>query len=92
MLVLTGGADVTRNASVSLGNHFAASVDLQVDSGRFGWSSDVIRAGLRLLEAHEAHEARVQALRQALVGGEQSGQAERFDVEDFLRSQRQTSE
>ena len=89
MLVLTGGADVTRNASVSLGNHLAAFVDLQVDSGRFGWASDVIRAGLRLLEAHEA---RVQALRQALVGGEQSGQAERFDVEDFLRSQRQTSE
>ncbi|MBA2776333.1 MAG: type II toxin-antitoxin system ParD family antitoxin [Chloroflexia bacterium] len=78
-----------RNASVSLGNHFAAFVYLQVDSGRFGWASDVIRAGLRLLEEHEA---RVQALRQALVGGEQSGQAERFDVEDFLRSQRQTSE
>ncbi|MFN3459945.1 MAG: type II toxin-antitoxin system ParD family antitoxin [Oceanibaculum sp.] len=77
---------MSRNTSVSLGPHFAAFVDRQVDEGRYGSASDVIRAGLRLLEEREASLA---ALRAALVEGEESGAAEALDIEAFLAAQRQ---
>lgn len=44
---------MARNTSISLGDHFAGFVDQQVESGRYGSVSDVIRAGLRLLEDHD---------------------------------------
>jgi len=48
-----------RNTSVSLGTHFASFIDVQVQGGRYGTASDVVRAGLRLLEEHEAKMKRV---------------------------------
>lgn len=70
-----------RNTSVSLGDHFAGFVDRSVESGRYQNASDVVRAGLRLLEEHEA---KVEALCQALVVGEQSGEATPLDIEAFI--------
>ena len=70
-----------RNTSVSLGEHFTGFIDSQVKVGRYGSASDVIRAGLRLLEEHEM---KVQALHDALVAGEQSGEPLPFDGGDFL--------
>ena len=72
---------MARNTSVSLGDHFASFVDGRVESGRYQNASDVVRAGLRLLEEHEA---KVDALRQALIAGERSGEATPFDVEAFI--------
>ena len=72
---------MARNTSVSLGDHFASFIATQVEQGRYGSASDVVRAGLRLLEAHEA---KLQSLRQALVEGEQSGPSRPFDGEAFL--------
>ncbi|EKE70541.1 MULTISPECIES: type II toxin-antitoxin system ParD family antitoxin [Oceanibaculum] len=77
---------MSRNTSVSLGPHFAAFVDRQVDEGRYGSASDVIRAGLRLLEEREAGLA---ALRAALMEGEESGVAAPLDIEAFLADRRQ---
>lgn len=76
---------MARNTSVSLGDHFADFVDRQVAGGRYGSASDVVRAGLRLLEEHET---RLEALRAALVEGENSGAAQPFDVETFLAAKR----
>lgn len=72
---------MARNTSVSLGDHFASFIDAQVKEGRYGSASDVMRAGLRLLEEHEA---KVKALQDALIAGEQSGPAKDFDSEAFL--------
>ena len=76
---------MARNTSVSLGDHFAGFVDSQVAAGRYGSASDVVRAGLRLLEEHEASLA---AVRAALVAGETSGPATSFDVDAFLARKR----
>lgn len=44
---------MARNTSVSLGDHFTQFVQEQVESGRYATASDVLRAGLRLLEREE---------------------------------------
>lgn len=71
-----------KNTSVSLGDHFISFIDTQVQAGRYGSASDVVRAGLRLLEEHEA---RVKALQDALIAGEESGPARPFDPDAFIR-------
>jgi len=45
---------VAKNTSISLGEHFENFIDSQLDSGRFNSTSEVIRAGLRLLENNES--------------------------------------
>ncbi|MBL0040343.1 MAG: type II toxin-antitoxin system ParD family antitoxin [Xanthomonadales bacterium] len=64
---------MARNTSVSLGDHFEQFIDSQIDTGRYGSASEVVRAGLRLLETTES---RLEVLRKALVSGERSGRAE----------------
>lgn len=71
------------NTSISLDDHFASFHSEQVESGRYQTASEVIRAGLRLLEEREAH---LTALRAALVNGEMSGEAEEFDFDAFIAS------
>jgi antitoxin ParD1/3/4 len=74
-----------KNISLSLGDHFSKFVEQKVAEGRYSSASDVVRAGLRLLEEDEA---KLEALRAALIEGEQSGPAVSFDFEEFLRRQR----
>jgi len=74
-----------KNTSMSLGDHFASFIDTQVRAGRYGSASDVVRAGLRLLEEHEG---KVKALQDALIEGEQSGKPQPFDFDEFKARKR----
>lgn len=76
---------MARNTSISLGDHFAGFIDTQVQTGRYGSASDVVRAGLRLLEEHEA---KVRALEAALIAGEESGEPTPFDFDAFIDRKR----
>ena len=76
-----------RNTSVSLGDHFIGFINERVESGRYNSASDVVGAGLRLLEEHEA---KVEVLRKALVEGEQSGPATPFDFDAFIARRKST--
>ena len=74
-----------RNTSVTLGEHFSRFVDAQIKDGRFGNVSEVVRAGLRLLEDAETKQ---RALRAALPAGEASGPALPLDGDEFLARKR----
>lgn len=67
---------MNRNTSISLGDHFDQFVKNSITSGRYNNASEVIRAGLRLLEEEEE---RVIALQQAVREGIASGRAVDFD-------------
>ena len=75
-----------KNTSMSLGDHFAVFIETQVSKGRYGSASDVVWAGLRLLEEHEI---RVHALKDALIAGENSGEPRALDREVFQKRMRQ---
>ena len=77
---------MTRNTSISLGDHFGAFIAQQINQGRYGSASEVVRAGLRQLEEHETQLA---TLRAALEDGEDSGASASFDVDAFLKTKRQ---
>jgi antitoxin ParD1/3/4 len=70
-----------RNTSISLGNHFEEFVDDKVSTGRFKNASEVIRAGLRLLEEEET---KIVALKKAIGEGFESGLAKNFNAKKHL--------
>lgn len=70
-----------KNTSVSLGNYFDQFVNSQVSIGRYENVSEVIRAGLRLLEDEENKAI---ALRNAIQKGIESPSVENFDFDENL--------
>lgn len=71
---------MAKNTSITLGDHFDGFVASQIQTGRYGSASEVIRSALRLLETQET---RINTLRQLLVAGEESGEAE-YDLENLM--------
>lgn len=70
-----------RNTSISLGDHFETFINSIVSKGRYSNASEVIRAGLRLLEEEEN---RVISLRNLIREGDESGLAVDFDPQKHL--------
>lgn len=70
-----------RNTSVSLGSYFDAFIESRINEGRYKNASEVIRAGLRLLEEDEN---RITALRKAVQDGIDSEIVEDFDSDKHL--------
>lgn len=73
---------MSKNTSITLGNHFENFVQSRISVGRYKNASEVIRAGLRLLEEEEN---KVVVLKQAIQEGIESGIEENFDPEKFLQ-------
>lgn len=71
-----------KNTSISLGNYFDQFVQTQVSVGRYKNVSEVIRAGLRLLENEES---KVIALKNAIQEGLNSPRIENFDFDGNLK-------
>ena len=61
---------MAKNTSITLNNHFDEFISEQINNGRYGSASEVIRAGLRLLESSET---KLETLRAMLTEGEKSG-------------------
>jgi antitoxin ParD1/3/4 len=74
---------MSKNTSISLGDHFESFISKKVVSGRYHSASEVIRAGLRLLEQEER---KLEAIKSALELGEKSGIAHDFNVKNHLKS------
>ena len=72
-----------KNTSVSLGSYFDEFIQQSVSEGRFKNASEVIRAGLRLLEDEEQ---KARALKNAIQEGLDSGIVEDFDFEEHLKN------
>ena len=70
-----------KNTSVLLSDHFNDFIAEAIESGRYNSASDVVRAGLRLLEEEER---KLERLRVEIIKGEESGFAEPFDFDDFM--------
>lgn len=74
---------MSKNTSITLGSYFDQFIQSTLREGRYKNASEVIRAGLRLLEEEER---KLNELRNALVLGEESGWAENFNPEEHLKS------
>lgn len=59
--------------SVALNPHFESFIRSQIDSGRYNNVSEVIRAGLRLLEDQQRQATYLEELRSAIQAGLNSG-------------------
>lgn len=75
---------MARDMSIELSGYFNAFIEDQLKAGHYGSASDVVSEGLRMLEARES---KLDALRLALIKGEESGKPIAFDMEDWLTEQ-----
>lgn len=70
--------------SYSVGPHFEAFIRKQVESGRYNNASEVVRAGLRIMEEHEA---KLSALREHIQQAiDEGGSNTAEEVIEYLAS------
>ena len=75
---------MSKTTSVILNDHFTDFLAMSVNQGGYASVSAVVQAGLELLE----QEGKRQALREAIIEGEESGPSEEFDGEAFVAEMR----
>jgi antitoxin ParD1/3/4 len=73
---------VAKNTSIALSKPYTDFISEKVKSGEFATSSEVVREAMR---RYMDKEKQVQALRQALIEGENSGPPTRWDKDSFLK-------
>jgi len=74
---------MSRNTSVTIGEHLGAFIQEKIQAGRFESTSEAVRAGLRLLEAREMQ---LELIRKKLEIGElELNQGQGVDGESFMQ-------
>ena len=76
---------MSKHTSVRLDEDFQTFIARQVREGPHRSASEVVHAGLALLE----RQVKLEALRAALIEGEESGVAEAFDFDAFIEERLQ---
>ncbi|MBN4063817.1 type II toxin-antitoxin system ParD family antitoxin [Cardiobacterium sp. AH-315-I02] len=72
--------------NISLSSTFEAYIQKQLDEGTYNNASEIVREALRLKMQHdEMYHARLESLRTAIILGEESGDAEPFDMNDIVQ-------
>lgn len=74
--------------SVVIDEQLDVFIGEQVNQGRFKTADAVVEAGLRLLQKREAE---MEAIRAAIIEGEESGEPVEFDFDAFLEQKRSRS-
>jgi len=75
--------------SISIDEELSAFIGKQIDQGHFQTVSEAVEAGLRLLQTRDRE---IEAIRAAIIEGEESGEAEEFDFDAFLAEKRRQRE
>lgn len=71
--------------SIQIEEDFGIFIDQKVSDGAYESRDDVVEAGLRLLREQDAE---LEAIRQALIEGEESGEPIEFDFDAFIEMKR----
>ena len=76
-------------ASISISDHFDDFISAQIVNGRYESASEVIGAGLRLLEDQDTvFQSKQEALLTALISGETSGDSN-LQIDDIIAAAKQ---
>jgi len=73
-----------KTQTLSLGEHWNSFIEKKLSQGRYASASEMVRDGLRLIEEREAN-SKLEALRAALVEGEESGNSGELDMEEIRK-------
>ncbi|MAZ80632.1 MAG: type II toxin-antitoxin system ParD family antitoxin [Rickettsiales bacterium] len=76
---------MTKTQTLSLGQYWNNFIEEELKIGRYSSASEVVRNALRLLEEKETN-SKLEMLRCALIEGEESGDAGKFDMEEIRKS------
>jgi len=79
-----------RNTSVVLSDHFNAFIERSVASGRYSSASDVVRAGLRILEENEKAFQELKTDLEEADRQARAGETVETDLQSFLDDKRKT--
>lgn len=72
--------------NINLSPTFENYIRLQLDTGTYNNASEVVREALRLkMQQDEIYQTKLEALRAAIIEGEQSGVAEPFDMDTVIK-------
>ncbi len=72
---------MNKHSTLALDQHSTSFIDRQVEEGNFESASEVVLAGLQLLEERQE---KIGALRAAIEEGENSGPPQPFDFDAFI--------
>lgn len=72
---------MSKNTSITLNDYFEEIIHTCIQSGRYSSVSEVIRAGLRMIDEEEK---KIQTLKKAIEDGEKSGYVNNFDPQQHL--------